>query len=69
MANKPLPRIYCNSCNKTQDYRGQANCIHCGRRLNNWSVASQLKVQQHQRRRDSVDETAHAVMDIINKHK
>jgi hypothetical protein len=27
-----------------QNYRGQANCMHCGRRLNNWHVASQLKL-------------------------
>jgi len=44
--NKPLPRVYCNRCNMTQDYRGQADCIHCNQRLNNWSVASQLSLQK-----------------------
>ena len=45
--SKPLPRIACNRCNLSQDYRGQADCIHCNQRLNNWSVASQLKVQEN----------------------
>ena len=44
MASKPLPRITCNKCNKSQDYRGQHECLSCGQRLNNWSVASQLRV-------------------------
>jgi len=44
--NKPLPKISCNKCNMTQDYRGQADCIHCNQRLNNWSVASQLSLQK-----------------------
>ena len=41
--NKPLPVIYCKSCFYTQDYRGQTECIHCGRGLSNWSVATQVQ--------------------------
>ena len=44
--NKPLPRVSCNHCSMVQDYRGQANCLHCEKRLNNWSVASQLKTRR-----------------------
>jgi hypothetical protein len=40
------PTIMCNQCYKRQDYRGQAVCNHCGKRLNNWSVASQLMIQK-----------------------
>lgn len=46
MKNKALPRIYCNSCNKTQDWRNQPACLSCGERLNDWSVASQLRCQR-----------------------
>jgi hypothetical protein len=47
MANKPLPKITCNrtGCWKVQEYRGQKDCIHCQKPLNNWSVASQLLVK------------------------
>lgn len=36
--------IYCNlnSCGKRQEYRGQVNCDHCKKRLNHWSIASQI---------------------------
>ena len=44
--NQPLPVIYCKSCYYTQDYRGQTECIHCGKHLSNWSVASQLQAQK-----------------------
>lgn len=43
---KPLPRIYCNKCNKTQDWRNQPTCLSCGERLNDWSIASQLRAQR-----------------------
>lgn len=43
---KELPKITCNKCNYVQAYRGQANCIHCQKRLNNWSIVSQLKNQR-----------------------
>jgi len=43
--NKPLPVIYCKSCYLTQDFRGQTTCIHCGKTLSNWSVASQIAIQ------------------------
>lgn len=42
--NRPLPRITCNKCNKSQTWNNQVNCTSCGERLNNWSVASQLRV-------------------------
>jgi hypothetical protein len=43
--NKPLPKIYCTGCYKTQDYQRQTSCIHCDKRLNDWKVTSQLAVQ------------------------
>jgi len=42
--NTPLFRITCQKCNMSQDWRNQGNCIHCGQRLNNWSVAQQLQI-------------------------
>lgn len=45
MEQKPLPTVSCKSCNLLQCYRGQQNCIHCGRRLSDWHVASQLRIQ------------------------
>ena len=50
MANEALPTIACNSCNLSQAYRGQADCIHCHRRLQNWSVASQLIVWKNKQK-------------------
>lgn len=43
---KELPRIVCKDCNLSQPYRGQPNCLHCGKRLSNWSVASQLRIAE-----------------------
>lgn len=45
MSQKPLPRIVCKDCNKSQNWIGQTTCQHCGKRLSNWSVASQLRIQ------------------------
>jgi len=53
--NKPLLKIYCNKCNFTQDYRGQVDCIHCSERLNNWSVAAQLRIQTLKNRDNNDD--------------
>jgi hypothetical protein len=41
-------KVTCNrhGCWKVQQYRGQKECIHCGQKLNDWSVASQLRVQR-----------------------
>jgi len=44
--NSPLPKVYCKRCYKTQDYRGQIDCIHCGSRFSNWHIATQLKAQR-----------------------
>lgn len=43
---KELPRIVCQKCNMSQTYHGQLCCTSCGKRLNNWSVASQLALQK-----------------------
>ena len=43
---KELPRITCNRCNKSQTWANQKNCTSCGERLNDWSVASQLRTQR-----------------------
>lgn len=40
-----MPKIRCQRCGKEQQYHGQADCEHCKVRLNNWSVASQLRIQ------------------------
>ena len=50
MANKPLPRVSCQKCFLAQDFRSQENCIHCGARLNNWHIASQLQHQAIERK-------------------
>lgn len=43
--NTPLPTVVCKSCNIRQTWRNQENCTSCGRRMSNWSVASQLTLQ------------------------
>lgn len=55
--NPKLVEIVCQKCNKLQPWRGQANCLHCDQRLNNWSVASQLSLKEtaNARRTDSVE--------------
>ena len=50
MEQKPLPTIVCNSCNLSQPYRKQAECIHCQRRLQHWSVQSQLKIWENKQK-------------------
>jgi hypothetical protein len=47
MAQRALPRIACNKCYTAQQWRGQKECLNCGKPLNNWSVASQLRAQDN----------------------
>ncbi len=42
MGNRPLPKITCPKCQKTQNYRGQKKCIHGGCEWTNWDIAVQL---------------------------
>lgn len=52
--NKPLPQVYCSHCYRTQAYRSQGDCIHCGRRLNAWSVRSQLSAKEEVHERQKI---------------
>lgn len=42
--NKPRI-IKCQKCNQSQDWNRQINCVSCGKRLNDWSVATQLGIE------------------------
>lgn len=50
-----MAKIRCNRCGKEQVYRGQYECDHCSIRLNNWSVASQLKLAEIKNNDDEQD--------------
>ena len=52
MDRKYNPEITCQKCHAVQQYTGQENCVSCKVRLNNWSVASQLKLQTFRRNND-----------------
>lgn len=57
--NTPLPVVACKSCYKTQNYRGQENCIHCGEPMNkalkNWKVETPLQKHDAQMKKDVGD--------------
>lgn len=42
--SKPLPQITCPKCHIVQGYRGQKECLSCGKRLNEWQIKSQLGI-------------------------
>lgn len=52
--NKPLPEIVCQKCYIIQTFNGQVNCKSCGKRLNDWSVKSQLQLGKWEKQMEDV---------------